>query len=288
MVSGGNVTLYVANMDAAVRFYTQALGLKLTNRFGNHWATVEAGPSYWTTDDVGAGLLIGLHPASDKHAAPGTPGAVGFGFETYDPIEAVVSRFVERGVRVTGEIIRFEAGNSAGFSDPDGTPTYVHEFPPEMAPQSDLASGDRSKDAVSSAALLSGGHAIVYVSDMDAAVRFYVELLGLNLTNRYGDHFATVEAGRNLVIGLHPRSPRAAAPGTKGSAMLGLSIDEPIAQVVSRLAERGVRLTSDVVRSEQDSFVELEDVDGNPIYLWEASAQDVPQDALALIAKGSR
>ena len=44
MISGGNATVYVSNMDAAVRFYTQNLGLTLTNRVGNHWATIEAGP----------------------------------------------------------------------------------------------------------------------------------------------------------------------------------------------------------------------------------------------------
>ena len=61
-------------------------------------------------------------------------------------------------------------------------------------------------------AMLSGGHAIVYVAEMDAAVRFYSDVLGLNLTNRYGDKWATVEAGRNLVIGLHPRTARSPAP----------------------------------------------------------------------------
>ena len=45
MISGGNATVYVSNMDAAVRFYTEDLGLKLTNRFGDHWATIEAGPN---------------------------------------------------------------------------------------------------------------------------------------------------------------------------------------------------------------------------------------------------
>ena len=43
MISGGNATVFVSDMDRAVRFYTEVLGLKLTNRFGNHWATVEAG-----------------------------------------------------------------------------------------------------------------------------------------------------------------------------------------------------------------------------------------------------
>src|SRR6185369_13994930 len=36
MFSSGNVTVYVSNMDRAVRFYTEVLGLKLAYRFGDH------------------------------------------------------------------------------------------------------------------------------------------------------------------------------------------------------------------------------------------------------------
>ena len=39
------------------RVYTEILGLKLTNRFGNHWATVKVGDT----------LVIGLHPWSAKY-----------------------------------------------------------------------------------------------------------------------------------------------------------------------------------------------------------------------------
>jgi len=53
MFATGNVTVIVSNMDASVRFYTEVLGLKLQYRFGDHWASVEAGK----------GLTIGLHPA---------------------------------------------------------------------------------------------------------------------------------------------------------------------------------------------------------------------------------
>ena len=35
MVSGGNATIIVQDMDRSIRFYTEVLGLKLTNRFGN-------------------------------------------------------------------------------------------------------------------------------------------------------------------------------------------------------------------------------------------------------------
>src|SRR5687768_1498646 len=66
MLYGGNATVYVSNMDQAVRFYTEVLGLKLTNRFGNHWATVQ----------VGKTLVLGLHPWREPAPAPGTKGSV--------------------------------------------------------------------------------------------------------------------------------------------------------------------------------------------------------------------
>jgi catechol 2,3-dioxygenase-like lactoylglutathione lyase family enzyme len=96
--------------------------------------------------------------------------------------------------------------------------------------------------------MISGGNATVFVSNMDNSVRFYTEVLGLKLTNRFGDHWATVEAGRGLTIGLHPASPKYPAPGTKGGMMLGLEIDEPISAVVARLAEKGVRTKGPIVQ----------------------------------------
>jgi catechol 2,3-dioxygenase-like lactoylglutathione lyase family enzyme len=117
-----------------------------------------------------------------------------------------------------------------------------------------------------------GGHAIVYVSNMDNGVRFYSETLGLPLTNRYGNHFATVEAG-SLVLAIHPKTPNTPDPGTKGSVSLGLQVDEPLARVVTRLTERGVRFTGESPPPDAGGRVELEDEDGNPIYLWEPRAQ---------------
>jgi catechol 2,3-dioxygenase-like lactoylglutathione lyase family enzyme len=267
MIANGNTTVYVSDIDAAIRFYTGALGLKLTNRFGQQWATIEAGPSYWTTDEVGAGLTIGLHPRSARAPEPGTVGSIGFGLETYEPLERVMPALEQRGVRLTSEIVRFEAGNIVAFEDPDGHASYVHEFPPFMLPPTDLqASAEAHREAASET--LSGGHAIVYVSSMDAAVRFYSEVLELPLTNRYGDHLATVEAGA-LVIALHPQTARTPKPGTKGSVVLGLVVDGPIDRAVSRLAERGVRVAGTLVRSGLRGYVEIEDPDGNTIYLWE-------------------
>ena len=283
MISGGNATVFVSSLDDAIRFYTERLGLKLTNRFGNQWATLRAGPSYWTSDDkVGAGLTIALHPASPKYPPPGTNGGVGFGLETYMPIESVVSVFGERGVRTEGEILRYEAGNLTTLFDQDSLPTYINEFPPHMLEASDLAGDDEADDNTDDEVpddLVAGGHAIVYVSNMDAGVRFYTQTLGMKLTFRHEDKFATAEVG-DLLLAIHPRTPFAPPPGTKGSVVLGLSIDEPIDRVVSRLAAHGVRTLGPVVRAEHGDTVEIADPDGNPIILREAARSDGAVDSV--------
>jgi len=275
MFSQGNATMDVSNLDEAIRFYTGPLGMTLTNRFGNRWATVETGPSYWTTNEVRAGLVLGLRPSTQGDGSPGKAGGVGFGLESYQPIGDIAASFTARGVRVTSEIIRFEAGNTFAFEDGDGFPSYMHEFPPEMLEGA-------NPDSISTA-LVAGGHAIVYVTDMDAAIRFYTETLGLPLTNRFENHFATVEVGRSLVLGIHPRTPRTPVPGTKGSVTLGLVVDEPIDKVLSRLTQRGVR----VLTAPSDTSAEIEDLDGNVITLWEPNANGYGEPRRALAASAN-
>jgi predicted enzyme related to lactoylglutathione lyase len=129
--------------------------------------------------------------------------------------------------------------------------------------------------------MISGGNATVFVSNMDSAVQFYTEVLGLKLTNRFGNNWATVDAGKGLTIGLHPASPNYPAPGTKGAIVLGLEIDEAIERVIAQLTKKGVRIKGSVERGEAGNFVHLQDPDGNEIYLWEVNRAAVPETELA-------
>jgi catechol 2,3-dioxygenase-like lactoylglutathione lyase family enzyme len=58
MLSGGLPQIFVSDMDRAVKFYTEVLGMKLEYRFGNHWASLRTGD-----------LAIGLHPESAENPA---------------------------------------------------------------------------------------------------------------------------------------------------------------------------------------------------------------------------
>ena len=51
---------------------------------------------------------------------------------------------------------------------------------------------------------VSGALPTVFVSDMDRAVAFYTDVLGLTLAFRAGDHWASIDAGGGCQIGLHP------------------------------------------------------------------------------------
>jgi catechol 2,3-dioxygenase-like lactoylglutathione lyase family enzyme len=121
--------------------------------------------------------------------------------------------------------------------------------------------------------MITGGNVTVYVSDMDRAVAFYVDQLGLTLGQRFGNHWAEVRAGETLVIGLHPKSDKAPAPGTRGALSIGLTVDQPIDQVVQQLTAKGVQFRGPVVQDQQAglSFAFLGDQDGNDLYLCEVS-----------------
>jgi catechol 2,3-dioxygenase-like lactoylglutathione lyase family enzyme len=117
MYSGGNITVYVSDMDTSVRFYTEQLGLKLVYRFGDKWASIHAGK----------GLTIGLHPASPRMPA-GRPGSMAIGLELDGKIDDAVRRLQEKGVQFDGPMNRGEAGNFAAFHDPDGNQLYLAEL----------------------------------------------------------------------------------------------------------------------------------------------------------------
>lgn len=117
--------------------------------------------------------------------------------------------------------------------------------------------------------MISGGNATIFVSDMDRAVKFYTETLGLKLRMRAENFWAEVQAGDTLVLGLHPASPSAKDPGTEGSIQIGLTVDEPLEKIQARLKDAGVQFEGDIIDDEPGRFVQLRDPDGHRLYFWE-------------------
>jgi len=115
--------------------------------------------------------------------------------------------------------------------------------------------------------MVNGGNATICVSDMDAAISFYKNVLGMTLQSRYGDHWATLEAG-GFTIGLHPKDGKGPEPGTRGSILVGLTVAD-IEVAREALVAGGEGDVGPVVRGDGGAFVHFCDVDGNALYLWQ-------------------
>jgi catechol 2,3-dioxygenase-like lactoylglutathione lyase family enzyme len=118
MFSSGNVTIPVVNMDRAVKFYTETLGLRLAYRFGDHFASVE----------LEKGLTIGLHPAQAERPAEARRGGPAIGLELSGTIEDAMKTLEARGVKFHGTADQGKAGKFAYFEDPDGNPLYLAQL----------------------------------------------------------------------------------------------------------------------------------------------------------------
>jgi predicted enzyme related to lactoylglutathione lyase len=112
-LEAAQVYYYVSNMDNAVKFYTEVLGLPLRVRYDNYWAEVEAGP-----------ITIGLHPTENGEKPTQGGGTVSFHVED---IQALVDELKAKGVTV-GKIHTPERGKFTMISDPDGNQLHVVEF----------------------------------------------------------------------------------------------------------------------------------------------------------------
>jgi catechol 2,3-dioxygenase-like lactoylglutathione lyase family enzyme len=120
--------------------------------------------------------------------------------------------------------------------------------------------------------MIAGGNATLAVSDVDRSVRFYVETLGFKLRYRAGDEWAEVDAGGGLILGLHRAKGQGPGPGARGSISVGLDLNQPIADVVEVLANRGVRFHGPIKEDAAVRLAFFEDPDGNALYLAEPRA----------------
>ena len=124
MFSSGIATVFVTDMDRAVKFYTDILGLKLMQRFENHWASVAAGQ-----------LAIGLHPASGQNPA-GRDGSTTIGLMVEGKIDDAVSTLTQKGVKFRGPVAEDDGGRFVYFEDPDGNGMYIIEVRQWSSPNS--------------------------------------------------------------------------------------------------------------------------------------------------------
>ena len=112
--------------------------------------------------------------------------------------------------------------------------------------------------------MISQANVTVMVADMNRAIKFYTETLGLKLKAHYGDQFAQVEAP-GVIIALHPASKGGPRPGNSESLSIGFAVDN-LEKAMGELKAKGVPF-SKVTDDAQVRLAFFTDADGNPLYL---------------------
>ena len=110
--------------------------------------------------------------------------------------------------------------------------------------------------------MIRGGHALAYVTDMGRALRFWIEVMGAKLVSESA-HWSMLDLG-GVRLGLHPQTPDAPAPGTRGALGLGLEVDD-VESAVTIYENRGVAFR--VVITPHVKLAYFSDPDGNGFYL---------------------
>lgn len=117
---------------------------------------------------------------------------------------------------------------------------------------------------------------LYYVSDLDAAIAFYTDKLGLTLIERFEFGFALIDAdGLGSTIGLMDASLHGADDLGHGHPRprLVFQVADIEAQVAS-LKEQGVMVTAVSGEKGQTRAAHFYDLDGNRFFLWEDGSGD--------------
>lgn len=261
----GAVHLTVAHLDAAVAFYTGRLGLVVQARAPGLarlgasggdllvlWERPGAQPSRGTTGLYHFAVLVPsrreLAVALSRLVASRTvlQGASDHGVSEAlylgDPEDNGIEIYRDR---PNAEWPRSD-GRLAMISEPLDLDGVLRELPPTEAQpiERPVAAGTTI------------GHVHLHVADLDAAMRFYVDLLGFDLTQRYGRSAMFVAAGGyHHHVGLNTWRGQGAPPPPPGAAGLReFEVVVPGRNDVDRAAS-GLRSAGIEVESDEGSIL---------------------------------
>ena len=104
----------------------------------------------------------------------------------------------------------------------------------------------------------------VPVSDMQRAVAFYRDALGLTVTSE-DDDWSEIDAN-GLLIGLNGRE--SASPSSDGGAVVSFQPDGSIEDEVADLKAKGVDFAGDVSEHPWGKIIPFKDSEGNDLQLY--------------------
>ncbi len=108
---------------------------------------------------------------------------------------------------------------------------------------------------------IKSGNVTLMVSNMDRAVKFYTEVLGFPLKERYQNEWAEV-SGPGISICFHPMK------GSKGHGSMSLGFQvKNIRELAAELESKGISVK--IVDESYLTLAQFSDPDGTPLYFAE-------------------
>ncbi len=104
----------------------------------------------------------------------------------------------------------------------------------------------------------------VPVTDMDRAVAFYRDVLGLSVRSQDSD-WSEIDAD-GLMIGLNGREH--ASAGSEGGAVISFQPDGSIEDEVEQLRSKGVEFTGGISDHEWGRIIPFKDTEGNDLQFY--------------------
>lgn len=276
------VDLRVQDIDAALSFYRDVVGLHVVERDGSRARLASGdGPEFITLD-------------SDGVTAPAEPRATGLfhtaiRFPTRATLGDALARLVQAGLAIgAGDHLVSEA---LYIDDPDGNGVELYwdrpleQWPPPTADMAipmatlpvdleNLMAEGTGYDALHQPAPegTDVGHVHLQVSDVDATTTFYSEVLGLDLTAKLGSQAGFYSSnGYHHNIGANSWRSRGAQAAPRSTAGLervvfDVSGPEELHALAARLQENGASFTGDT-----DAALQVRDPDGIELHFVVAS-----------------
>ena len=258
MTTMGPVSLTVADLPRALAFYTERLGLRVHAEGGGK-AKLGAG-----ADD-----LLVLVERKGAQRAPGTTGLFHFAvlLPSREALSLALARLAETRTLLHGAADHL-VSESLYLADPEGNGIELYRDRPRATWVWEAGAVRMTVDPLDVEALLqeaatsetewSGlpagaviGHVHLKVAHIAPAERFYCDLLGFDLTARYGSNASFVATGGyhhhvafNTWSGVGMPPPPEGATGLR-EFVVHLGDADDVGRVLARLAEAGVPVAPD-------------------------------------------